>query len=134
MVLKRKPSTHTTCIDSKKKNTPKKTVTKADFLEEMNLVKQLNENLEQEIKKNEINEKKHLERIRELEERIELLSMNKPLDCQGSSRGTQTHALGCTISCNLCIYEATCEDEFNWHMEDAHDKNTRNYFEKVFLL
>ena len=68
---------------------------------------------------------------KELEDEIEILKNKKPLDLPFSSKGIQTYSSDCRISCNLCIYEATCEDEFNWHMEDAHDENRRIFFEKV---
>ena len=35
------------------------------------------------------------------------------------------------ISCNLCIYAATCEEELTWHMGEDHGKDT-NYFDSGF--
>ena len=33
------------------------------------------------------------------------------------------------IPCRICIYVATCEEEFNWHMDDEYGIKTDMYFE-----
>ena len=50
MVLKRK---HNVCIDPKRSKAPSKPATKADIVEEMKMIKQLNDALLEEIKTNE---------------------------------------------------------------------------------
>ena len=51
MVMKRKQSTHTSCIVPKKTIAPRKPPTKADVCDELKLVKKLNDAMEEEIKK-----------------------------------------------------------------------------------
>ena len=51
MVLKRKHSVHTSCIDPKKTNAPNKPATKADLAADLKLMRTLNNALEDEIKK-----------------------------------------------------------------------------------
>ena len=50
----------------------------------------------------------------------ELSKSHKPL-VGVSSKGSQTSSSEIKISCNLCIYVATCEEELNWHIEQSHD-------------
>ena len=68
---KRKVNSHTFCIDQKKKPaTPKKQLTKADIVQELKAVQQINETLEEENRRN-------LNRIKVLKERIFIENQNK---------------------------------------------------------
>ena len=49
-----------------------------------------------------------------------------------SSTESQTFSSEIKISCNLCIYVATCEEELNWHMEQSHDQSGESLFDKDF--
>ena len=40
---------------------------------------------------------------------------------------TQIYWLEANILQDICVYSATCEDELNWHMLNAHD-NAKEYF------
>ena len=53
MVLKRKQSAHSACIVPKKTNVPKKPLTKADLVEEIKVMKQINDAMEEDIKTSE---------------------------------------------------------------------------------
>ena len=74
MVLKRKQSAHSVCIEKKKVILPRKPPNKADLVEEIKLIKKLNDAMEEEIKDSddkiailEEREKKNLEAIKELQ-------------------------------------------------------------------
>ena len=47
-----------------------------------------------------------------------------------SSIGSQTFYDEIKISCNLCIYVATCEEELNWHMEHCFWDIFSRWFDK----
>ena len=122
---------------------PKKPETKSDLLDNMELTKQLNDALLEEVKNNEDaivilegKEKKHLAVIKSLEERIEKLK-REIFPKSNSELGTQTSVDACNselhIPCTICIYVASCEEELNWHVEDEHDIKTDMYsFETDF--
>ena len=80
----------------------------------MKLLKNLNDSLVKEIKKNEEaislineNEKMHLGKIRFFEDK-QGTSVK-----ENSSKGTQTLSWEAGIPCNLCIFVATCEEELS---------------------
>ena len=142
MVMKRKISAHAVCINPKNMNVPKKPPTKADLNSELKLTKddlklnkELNDNLLEEVKNNEEaiailkeKEKKHLEVIHSLKLEVGILRGGK--SC--SSSECQIFFEDIRIPCNSCIYHATCEEELNWHMEEAHDLSSYSYFDKDF--
>ena len=72
---------------------------------------------------------KNLTTIKNLEE--EVSSLKKPL-LDKSSKGAQTFSSEIIISCNVCIFEATCEEELNWHMGEVHEQSDESYFNKDF--
>jgi hypothetical protein len=50
-----------------------------------------------------------------------------------SSIGSQTFYDEIKISCNFCIYVATCKEELHWHMEQEHDDQSgESHFDKEF--
>ena len=111
--------------------------TKVALLEEMHLMKQLNDALLEEVKENEekianLNKKeqKFLAVIKDLKEKS--LKQNH---AENSQKETQT-LVGLDdrlfIPCNICIYMATCEEELNWHLNDAHAKDDQLNYETDF--
>ena len=124
MVLKWKQSAHSVFIVPKKTNVAKKPITKADLVEEIK-VKQINDAIEEDIKSSDeiiaILKKKentYLATIKKLEETIKTLKSTKPSK-HSTFAETQTLADdedSVLISCNLCIYVATCEEHLTWHM------------------
>ena len=118
----------------------KKPITKADLVEEIK-VKQINDAIEEDIKSSDeiiaILKKKentYLATIKKLEETIKTLKSTKPSK-HSTFAETQTLADdedSVLISCNLCIYVATCEEQLTWHMGEDHGKET-NYFDTDFL-
>ena len=135
MVMKRKQSAHSVCIVPKRTIVAKKPVTKSDLSEEIKLIKKLNDAMEEEIKKSddtiaqlEKKEKKYLETIKTLEDRVQNLKspkLSKSSDCQTFTNDIQ-------IPCNICIYIATCEEELNWHKDYEQDIQTDLFFETDF--
>ena len=76
MVLKRKQSAHSACIVPKKTNVLKKPPNKADLVEEIKVMKQINDAMEEDIKNSDdeieiLNKKEnnYLATIKELEEK-----------------------------------------------------------------
>ena len=144
MVLKRKQSAHSVCIEKKKVILPRKPPNKADLVEEIKLIKKLNDAMEEEIKDSdnkiailEEREKKNLKAIQELQKMVEELkaphhgeSLNPPGPQQSSE--CQTYTENIQILCNVCIHVATCEEELNWHMGDEHDLPSDSYFDTDF--
>ena len=120
MVLKRKVSPHNLCIETKKTNANvKKNQTKADLLKEFKTLQKINEALEEE-------NKNQLESIAVLEAQVSILETAK-LVSHTSTQEIQTFANDLAIPCQECIYIATCEEELNWHMSDAHNQGETDY-------
>ena len=71
----------------------------------------------------------HASVIKSLEEKV-LLPQKTSLDV--SSKGAQTSSSEIKISCNVCIYVATCEEELNWHMGHDHDQSDDSFFDRDF--
>ena len=124
-------------------NTPKtSTKTKAALLEEMDMLRQMNEALLEDVQTSdkqianlEKKEQMFQETIKELKEK---LSKQNPTDKIITSIETQT-SVGMIkpddpllISCNFCIYVATCEEEVNWHMTEEHLTDDKLGFETDF--
>ena len=142
MVLKRKISAHAVCINPKNMNGPKKPPTKADLNAELKLTKddlklnkELNEALLEEVKSNEKaieilkgKEKKHLEAIHTLKLEVAKLREEKT----STAFECQTFFEDIRIPCNSCIYNATCEEELNWHMSEEHEVSSDPYFDTDF--
>ena len=57
---------------------------------------------------------------------------NQKTTSNKSPKGSQTFTHEIQICCNVCIYVATCEEELNWHMGDAHDLSCDSFFDKDF--
>ena len=72
---------------------------------------------------------KNLSVIQNLEEKVTVLQNDSVVL---SSKGVQTFSSEIWISCNICIYEATCEEELNWHVSQDHDQSDESYFDKEF--
>ena len=115
---------------------PRKIQTNSDLLKELNnaLLEEVKNN-EEAIKILEMKEKKYLETIKSLEDRVEnLRSETSPK----SKTEFQTQTLfdagdpAVQIPCRVCLHVATCEEELNWHMDDVHDLQTDMYFETDF--
>ena len=125
---------------------------KAELVEEIKLMKQINDAMEVDIKNSDDEiamlkkkENTYLATIKELEEKenkklqkIETLvnrltNIHKP-KTSTTSADTRTSAYdddSVLISCNLFIYAATCEEKLTWHMGEDHGKDT-NYFDSDF--
>ena len=149
MVLKRKISAHAVCINPKNMSGPKKPPTKADLIAELKLAKddlklnkELNDALLEEVKNNEKaieilerKEKKYIEAIKHLEEKVENLrretssNSTSDLETQTSMDPGETEL---QLPCRICIYVATCEEQLNWHMDDEHGLNTDMDFQTDF--
>ena len=149
MVLKRKISAHAVCIDQKKTNGPKKPLTKAEIQEDLKMTKstlkmtkELNDALLEEVKENEAKlealekrNKKNDNIISLLEERVNYLEnkntesetnkseeteAKKTVDVEKNSIESQTESEFQDYHCQHCIYVASCIDELDWHIENAH--------------
>ena len=144
MVLKRKISAHAVCIDQKKTNGPKKPLTKAEIQEDLKMTKsnlkmtkELNDALLEEVKENEAKlealekrNKKNDNIISLLEERVKYLEnktnkseeteAKKTVDVEKNSIESQTESEYQDYHCQNCIYVASCIDELDWHIENAH--------------
>ena len=53
-------------------------------------------------------------------------------DKLSTSSECQTFLKEIQISCNSCIYNATCEEELSWHMSEEHAVSTDPYFDTDF--
>ena len=123
---------------------PRKPQTKADLIDKMDLMQQLNDALLEEVKSNEEalaileeKEKKYIDTIKSLEERVEKQRWEtSPKSKSVSDLETQTLLdpgdSELRIPCRNCVYVATCEEELNWHMDDEHDINTDMQYETDF--
>ena len=115
---------------------PKKTRTKPDLLQELNdaLLEGVKNN-EEAIRILEDKEKKYLETIKSLEDRVETFrretSPNTKSDIQTQTLSDPGDP-ALQILCRICLHVATCEEELNWHMDDEHDMQTDMYFETDF--
>ena len=122
MVMKRKSSVHSACIDPKKKETQNKPLTKADLIQEIKTLKSLNIALEEELKKKD-------ETIADLKSKV-TFDANEKIPTVSISTETQTLTKDINIPCLLCVYVASCEEELNWHMGEEHD--TEKFFDTDF--
>lgn len=124
------------------KEETRKPLLKSDLLDKMDLTEQLNDALLEEVKNNEKaiqiledKEKKYVERIKILEERVEFLKKKSSPE-SFSDFGMQTSKdagdFEPQIPCQICIYVATCEEQLNWHMENDHDITTDLQYETDF--
>jgi hypothetical protein len=143
MVLRRKIRAHAVCINAKNMNVPKRPPTKADLGAELKQAKdvlrwnkELNDALLEEVNNNEKaieilkeKKKKHLEALHTLELKVAKLREEKP----STPSACQTFFEEIRIPCNSCIYNATCEEELNWHMSEEHEVSTDLYLDQDFL-
>ena len=116
MVLKRKQSAHSVCIVPKKTNLPKRPPTKADLVEEIKVMKQINDAMEEDIKTSDdeiallkTKEDTYLTAIKKLEETVKKLQSASISKSSKHSTLTQTEASAgpddpLLIPCNLCIH------------------------------
>ena len=144
MVLKRKQSAHSVCIVPKKTNVPKRPPTKADLVEEIKVMKQINDAMEEDIKTSDdeiaLLKKKeitYLATIKKLEETVKNLQSASMSKSSKHSTLAQTEASAgpydpLLILCNLCVHVATCEEELNWHLCEEHDKDDKLCFDSDF--
>ena len=90
------------------------------------LLKELNDALLEEVKSNEKaiailegKEKKYIAAVKSLEEMLEKLRMEtSPKSNSETQTLLDSRESDLQIPCRICIYVATCEEEFNWHMDD----------------
>ena len=75
--------------------------------------------------------KNNISIIQSLQDEVTLLQNQKTTSNKGY-KGSQTFTHEIQICCNVCIYVATCEEELNWHMGDAHDLSCDSFFDKDF--
>ena len=109
-VLKRKPNSHVVCIDPKKKNTPKKPPTKADLVQELKSLKNLNEALEE-------NNKKNMEKILFLEKKVSSLQNERSVQMVESGCQTADEDL---LFCEECEFPAETLYELGEHTGEFH--------------
>ena len=74
--------------------------------------------------------KKNVDTIKKLEMQVCSNGMTKPI-VDMNSQSCQTFFDDILISCNLCIFVATCEEELNYHMYDGHDLSDDSHFDRV---
>ena len=75
-----------------------------------------------------------LQTIKTLQEKVSVLQKRKQESpIIGKSQESQTFSNDIQISCNQCIYLATCEEELNWHMGYEHDLSDELFFDKDFF-
>ena len=121
---------------------PRRPQTKADLLDKMESMKELNDALLEEVKSNEEaitnlegKEKMYIESIKSLEEKIEKLRMetSRKSNCDLKTQTSLDPGdLDLQIPCRICIYVATCEEQLNWHMDDEHNIQTDMFYETDF--
>ena len=116
MVLKRKQSAHSVCIIPKKTNVPKRPPTKADLVEEIKVMKQINDAMEEDIKTSDdeiaLLKKKeitYLATIKKLEETVKNLQSASMSKSSKHSTLAQTEASAgpddpLLIQCHLCVH------------------------------
>ena len=75
---------------------------------------------------------KNLMIIKKLEEKLSVLQQQKSPSLSGISQELQTYSSDIQICCNVCIYIATCEEELNWHMSEAHDLSSDHFDQDNF--
>ena len=131
MVLKRKQSAHSVCIVPKKPIAPRKPPSKADLVEEIKLIKELNDAMEEEIKNSddkiailEEREKKNLEAINKLQKMVEELKAPNHgksfvVVKESTNEGTQTE-LDRPIFCYECDFPAEDYHDLGEHMMEFH--------------
>ena len=89
--------------------------------DDLKLTKDLNDALLEEVQNNEKaiellkeKEKKHLDAIDTL--KLEIATYKE--ERESASSECQTFLEDIRIPCQYCIYNATCEEELNWHMSE----------------
>ena len=104
-------------------------------MDKLKLTNELNDALLEEVKENEQaitilkgKEKKHLEAIKSLEEKIAKLKTEKDL----KSSECQTFSEQIQIPCSKCLHVSSCEEEFTWHMDEYHDIQSDSFFDSDF--
>ena len=108
----------------------------------METMQQLNDALLEEVKNNEEaililegKEKKYIEAITILEEKVENLRRETSSKAKGDFETQTSVDPGETelqLPCRICIYVATCEEELSWHMDDEHALNTDMHLQTNF--
>ena len=110
MVLKRKNNSHSLCIDPKKTNTLKKNPTKADLVQELKEIKQINEALEEENKRNN-------EIIEVLKKKVASLQKQKASECTDNGSQTDDNDI---LLCEECDFPADTLYELGEHVGESH--------------
>ena len=110
MVLKRRQNTHLVCIDPKKKNAPTKVQNKAELIQELKVMKDLNNDLEEENRKNMVI-------IGELKEKLFLLQKEEQKDLAHGASQTDDADL---LLCEECEFPAETLFELGEHMGEFH--------------
>ena len=110
MVLKRRNNSHSLCIDPKKTNNIKRNPTKADLMQELKDMKQLNKALEEENKRNH-------ESIEVLRKKV--ASLQKQKATEFADAGSQT-ADSDILLCEECEFPADTLYELGEHVGEAH--------------
>ena len=105
-------------------------------------MQELNDALLEEVKNNEEaikileeKERKYLKTIKSLEDTVVNLKMVATHTSKSDSETQTSSDPGdpeVQIPCRICLHVASCEEELNWHMDDAHDLKTDMYFETDF--
>ena len=75
-------------------------------------------------------EKKHLEAI----DTLKFLVLKLREERASTSSECQTFFEDIRIPCNYCIYNATCEEDLNWHMRDEHEVSSDLYLDTDFYM
>ena len=107
---------------TKIKISDKRPLLKAEILEKLKALQEAYDALGNENKKN-------ISIIKRLQEEVTLLR-NQKSTSNKSPKGSQTFTHKIHICCNVCIYVATCEEQVNRHMGDAHDLSSDSFFDK----
>ena len=109
--------------------TEKKPPLKSELIAQLKSLQELNDILkhENDILKQE--NEKNLVKMKDMDLTVKRLQTSSIVT---SSKGAQTVSNEMRISCNLCIYVATCEEELNWHMGEEHEQSDESYFDKDF--
>jgi hypothetical protein len=93
----------------------------------MDLTEKLNEALLEEVKENEVaiakleeKEKKHVQIIKDLKQKIGILEAYNQEGKTSNIVETQTETEFQEIPCHFCIYSASCYEELDWHLDNNH--------------
>ena len=122
------------CIESPKEIPPQNE--NVEWLkDQLKLTNDLNDALLEEVKENEAaiktleaKEKKHLEAIKILENKLAKISSEKVL----KSSECQTFSEEIQIPCEKCVHVSSCEEEYTWHLDEYHDIQTDSLFDSDF--